>query len=307
MSTKSKGPQFVRFFGPALDALRALGGSGSPNEVADRIAEMLQISVKQQEELTSSGQQRHLNRVQWARFYLSKAGFISSSERGVWALTDKGRNRTLTHEDALEVFHEVRRKFQEERRLAKVSKADDKEDSESPDEVEAAVGQSYREQLLKLIKSLSPSGFERLCQRLLREAGFTQVNITGRAGDGGIDGVGILQINPFVSFQVLFQCKRYDRSVNPSQVRDFRGAMEGRADKGIIITTGTFTADARREALRDGARPIELVDGQKLIEMFEHLHLGLKPIKTFEVDVDFFDDFREDGGATDLGSNTKTE
>jgi len=294
MTTKARGPQFVRFFGPVLDALRALGGSGSPNEVADKIAETLQIPQKQQEELTPSGQQRFLNRVQWARFYLSKAGFISSSERGVWSLTDKSRNKSLTQEESLEVFHQVRKVFEEERRLAKLSNTENEEDSESPDEAESGAALSYREQLLKLIKSLSPPGFERLCQRLLREAGFTQVTITGRAGDGGIDGVGILQINPFVSFQVLFQCKRYERSVSPSQVRDFRGAMEGRADKGIIITTGTFTSDARKEALRDGARPIELVDGQKLIEMFEHLQLGLKPIKAFEVNVDFFDDFREE-------------
>lgn len=292
MTTKSKGPQFVRFFGPVLDALRALGGSGSPNEVADKIAESLQLPQKQQEELTSSGQQRYLNQVQWARFYLSKDGFLVSSERGVWSLTDKGRNKILSKEEALEVFHRVQKTFQEQRKLAKLSKIEVEDDSDSPDEADTAL--SYREQLLKLIKSLSPSGFERLCQRLLREAGFTQVTITGRAGDGGIDGVGILQINPFVSFQVLFQCKRYEGSVNPSQVRDFRGAMEGRADKGIVITTGSFTTDARKEALRDGARPIELVDGQKLIEMFEHLQLGLKPIKTFEVDTGFFDDFRED-------------
>ena len=284
----------MRYFGPVLDALRALGGSGSPNEVADKIAETLKVPQNQQEELTSSGQQRFLNRVQWARFYLSKDGFISSSERGVWALTDKGRSKALTLDEALEVFHKVQKTFQEARRLARLSKPENEEDSELPDEAEAGAALSYREQLLKLIKSLSPSGFERLCQRLLREAGFTQVTITGRAGDGGIDGVGILQINPFVSFLVLFQCKRYERSVSPSQVRDFRGAMEGRADKGIIITTGTFTAEARKEALCDGARPIELVDGQKLIEMFEHLQLGLKPIKAFEVDVDFFDDFRDE-------------
>ena len=221
----------------------------------------------------------------------------------MWALTDTGRSKVLTQEEALEVFHKVQKIFQEERRLAKLSKPEHEEDSELPDEAEAGAALSYREQLLKLIKSLSPSGFERLCQRLLREAGFTQVTITGRAGDGGIDGVGILQINPFVSFLVLFQCKRYERSVSPSQVRDFRGAMEGRADKGIIITTGTFTAEARKEALRDGARPIELVDGQKLIEMFEHLQLGLKPIKAFEVDVDFFNDFREETGSTREGKS----
>lgn len=291
-SRKTAGPKFVRYFGPVLDALRSLGGSGSPSEVADKIAETYKVPASQQEELMASGSPRFLNQVQWAKFYLDKEGLVTSSERGVWSLTDKGRNRTLKGEEALEIFFRVHKVFSEQRRLAKLAKAEAEE--ESPETASTETASSYREHLLELIKSLPPSGFERLCQRLLREAGFKQVTVTGRSGDGGIDGVGILQINPFVSFQVLFQCKRYDRSVSPSQVRDFRGAMEGRADKGIILTTGSFTAEARKEALRDGAKPIELVDGQKLIEMFESLQLGLKPIKTFEVDEGFFDDFRED-------------
>ena len=116
--------------------------------------------------------------------------------------------------------------------------------------------------------------------------------VTGRSGDGGIDGIGILQVNPLVSFKVLFQCKRYAGSVTPSQVRDFRGAMMGRADKGIIITTGSFTSDARKESVRDGVPPIELVDGEKLVNMLELLELGLKPQRTFEVDETFFSQFR---------------
>lgn len=109
---------------------------------------------------------------------------------------------------------------------------------------------------------------------------------------GGIDGHGILQVNPFVSFKVLFQCKRYSGSVSSSQVRDFRGAMMGRADKGIIITTGTFTPDAKKEAVRDGVPPIELVHGEKLLDMFENLELGLLPRKTFDVDTHFFREFQ---------------
>ncbi|MEO8427110.1 MAG: restriction endonuclease [Verrucomicrobiota bacterium] len=302
---KSKGPQFVRYFGPVLDALRALGGSGSPSEVADKIAEMLQIPAKDQEELMGSGSSRFLNQVQWARFYLNKDGLVSSSERGVWALTDKSRNKALTHDDALEIFSRIHKVFQEQRRQSK--EAEPKSAEETPEEAETEAAGSHREHLLNVIKSISSSGFEQLCQRLLREAGFKQVTVTGRTGDGGIDGVGILQINPFVSFQVLFQCKRYERSVSPSQVRDFRGAMEGRADKGIIITTGTFTSDARKEALRDGAKPIELVDGEKLIEMFESLRLGLKPIQTFEVDEDFFNDFREESKKVERSAESKED
>ena len=132
-----------------------------------------------------------------------------------------------------------------------------------------------------------------MCQRLLREHGFEQVTVTGKSGDGGIDGIGILQVNKFVSFTVLFQCKRYAGAVTPSQVRDFRGAMEGRADKGIIITTGVFTAEAKKEARRDGAKPIELVNGDDLVELFESLELGVTPRITYDVDEAFFDEYRE--------------
>ena len=138
-----------------------------------------------------------------------------------------------------------------------------------------------------------PNGFERICQRLLRESGFEQVKVTGRSGDGGIDGHGILQVNPFVSFNVLFQCKRYRGTLSFSIIRDFRGAMMGRADKGIIITTGIFSINAKKEARRDGVPPIELVDGEKLIDMFELLELGLKPRKTYDIDYNFFEEFNQ--------------
>jgi restriction system protein len=147
--------------------------------------------------------------------------------------------------------------------------------------------------VIELLHKLSPGGFERLSQRILREAGFTHVVVTGRSGDDGIDGHGTLQINPLVSFKVLFKCKRYRKSVSPSHVRDFRGAIAGRADKGIIVTTGTFTADARREASRDGVAAIELIDGEKLVDMLAHLELGLKPVTSYEIDQSFFNEFKE--------------
>jgi len=147
--------------------------------------------------------------------------------------------------------------------------------------------------LLNLIKLLPPAGFEKLSQKLLRESGFQEVVVTGRSGDGGIDGMGVLQVNPFVSFNALFQCKLYQGAVAPSRVRDFRGAMMGRADKGIIITTGTFTLDTKKEARRDGVPPIELVDGDLLVQMFERLELGLFPRTTYIVDEKFFEDFKK--------------
>jgi restriction system protein len=166
-------------------------------------------------------------------------------------------------------------------------------DVEEEDAAPTEIPQGHKEQLLNVLRQLPPSGFERLCQRLLRESGFEQIEVTGRTGDGGIDGIGIVKVNAFVTFKVLFQCKRYARGVSCGQVRDFRGAMQGRADKGIIVTTGTFTKDAHAEAVRDGVPPIELVDGEQLVELFEELELGLMPRKTYDVDATFFEQFGE--------------
>lgn len=286
---KDEGSQFVRYFGPLLDALRGLGGSGTPEEVVERIANDLGLSDEIQNDLLPSGQPRYRNKVAWARFYLVREGLLDSSKRGVWSLTEQGRGTTLSLDQAREIFLKQVRFYQEQRR----QKTQTPEPvAEQVAEGTGATPEDYRGELIDLLLKLPPSGFERLSQRLLREAGFIQVVVTGSSGDGGIDGYGTLQINPLVSFKVLFQCKRYTNSVSPSHVRDFRGAMAGRADKGIIITTGTFTAEARREASRDGVPPIELIDGEKLVDMLEHLELGLKPVTTYEIDELFFVEFK---------------
>jgi len=285
---KIEGAQFVRYFGPLLDALRDLGGSGSPSEVVDQIAKNLKIPEEIQTELMDSGTPRFPNQVAWARFFLTREGLLDSSKRGIWSLTDRGRATHLSPEEARRIFLKWVKIFAEERK----KKKDTPEAEDEAPETTAPQTADYRKELLALLLQLSPAGFERLCQRLLRESGFVQVVVTGRSGDGGIDGHGTLQINPLVSFKVLFQCKRYANAVTPTQVRDFRGAMQGRADKGIIMTTGAFTTEARKEATRDGVPPIELVDGQKMIDMFSELELGLKPIKTFGIDHDFFKEFQ---------------
>ena len=285
---KAEGAQFVRWFGPLLDALRKLGGSGSPDEVVEQIATDLNVSDDVQNELTPSGYPRFRNQVAWARFYLVREGLVDSSKRGVWSLTETGRHTTLSQAQAADVFRRWVAIFQESR---KRKRAEQEPIEEKVAEETGAPSNDYRSEVLAIMRSLPPAGFERLSQRLLREAGFTHVEVTGQSNDGGIDGHGTLMINPLVSFKVLFQCKRYANSVTPSLVRDFRGAMAGRADKGIIITTGSFTAEARREANRDGAPPIELVDSEKLIDMLAHLELGLKPVTTYVVDDRFFEEF----------------
>jgi len=225
----------------------------------------------------------------WARYYLVRGGYIDSSRRGVWALAEKGRKaNTLSDKEIKDLVRDVVANWGSRPQKSTESMRGGSElpSDEAPDD--------HRPRLLALLKDLPPTGFERLCQRLLREAGFEQVGVTGRSGDGGIDGIGVLELNAFVSFKVLFQCKRYKEVVGPSVVRDFRGAMMGRADKGLILTTGLFTTETRREAVRDGVPPIELVDGDKLVALFEQLELGLAPRITYDVVDSFFEEFRND-------------
>ncbi|TLN26980.1 restriction endonuclease [bacterium] len=287
-----EGPKFVQYFAPIIKALKDMGGSGRPGEVTDRVAADLGVTDAERSELTGSGVVRFDNRVAWARFYLAKAGIIDASRRGVWTLTDRGRTLPeLSHRDAYALFKDVHSQFQEPAEGEPGEPSDT--DTDAPSEESAiATGPNHRVQVIEALMSLPPGGFEAFAQRLLREAGFQGVTVTGRSGDGGIDGNGILEVNPLVSFKVLFQCKRYSGSVGPGAVRDFRGAMAGRADKGIIITTGTFSSDARKEAVRDGVPPIELVDGEKLVDMLEGLELGLEPVNAYRIDRSFFDQFR---------------
>ncbi len=276
--------EFVKWMGPMLDALRELGGSGKPREVVDLIAERQNVTEKRYDETLKSGQTRFYNQVHWARQYLVWEGLLDKSTRGVWTLTSKGYSTSLSDSQAREIclkwvkIHSAARKKEEVAELPPESEVDADE-----------VGHDYV--LLELLQKVTSEGFERICARLLRESGFEKVTVIGRPRDGGIDGVGILQINPFVSFKVLFQCKRYKGTVSRAAVGDFRNAMIGRADKGIMITTGTFSADARREADRDGAPPVELVDAEKLIELFERVELGLKPKTVYEVDHAFFAEY----------------
>lgn len=283
------GSQFARYLNPLLLALKQLGGSAKPAEARAAVAEFMQLPDQVLEDRIESGSSRFGNQVAWARYYLVRSGYLDSSRRGVWALTEKGRQVTaLTEAEVAEIVKGVIAEWG--RRDSDPADAPiSPEENEPPDEP----ARDYRTHLRDLLIKLPASGFERLCQRLLREAGFERVVVTGRSGDGGIDGIGVLELNHFVSFKVLFQCKRYKDRVGPGVVRDFRGALMGRADKGLILTTGVFTAEAAREAVRDGVPPIELVDGEKLLELFEKLELGLVPRTTYEVVESFFDEFRE--------------
>jgi len=279
--------EFTKWFGPLLNALRTLGGSGRPKEVTDQIAKDLNIPDKVLEETMESGVSKFQNQVAWARQYLVWEGLLDASRKGVWTLTPQGNSTKLSEKEGHDIFIKWVKIHQAARKDKTKTEIINQQENEDPDEVEQALSPS----LLEVLQSVSPAGFENVCKRLLREYNFTKVEVTGGSHDGGIDGSGILELNPFVSIKVLFQCKRYKGTVSRAQVGDFRNAMLGRAEKGMILTTGTFSEDAKREASRDGALPIELIDGKKLVELFENVQLGLTPKTVYEVDLKFFEPY----------------
>jgi restriction system protein len=291
MKPKHQGAEFTRWMGPLLEALRELGGSARPREASDWIAASEKLPDDQLNAITRTGQDRFYNQVAWARQYMVWEGLLDGSKRGVWTLTTAGSQTSLSSEQARAIFLKWVQLHQEARRAAQDVNA---QATPKPDAAVVPIPEDEIEeaQLLGVLRALSPSGFERVCQRLLRESGFESVTVTGRSHDGGIDGVGILQLNPFIRIKALFQCKRYKGTVSRAEVGDFRNAMLGRAEKGIFITTGRFSKEAAAEASRDGAPPVELVDGETLVELFEKAGLGVRPRTVFDVDYAFFEQFK---------------
>ncbi len=285
MKDWKKLPTNLKFFLPILNEIKTLGGSGNASEIKDAVYESQNITEEELSEKFKSGVSKIDNRFAWGKVYLVKAGLMEAND-DVWSLTEKGLSANLTEQDTIAIFKRLHKEF------ATIRNDKQKQEDANLEDKEIVFSESYKLELLEILQNLSPDGFERLCQRILRESGFKKVLVKGKSGDGGIDGEGILEINPLVSLKVIFQSKRYRDSVSSGQIRDFRGAMQGRAEKGIFITTGRFTKDAKIEAYRDGAPPIELVDSEKLIYLCEQKEIGLKPKMTFEVDEEFFEEFK---------------
>jgi len=284
MKKISEIPQYHELLNPLLKALRELGGSGSIEEIDQKVAEIIKLpedilNIPHNPE--KSSQTKIEYRLAWARTYLKKYGILENSERGVWSIVPE--KREIIHVDAPAVVRTVRAEIKKHKEKApKIGTAEDDAVVEISDESEL-----WRTDLHRiLVNELSSDAFERLTKRFLRESGFVQVEVTGRTGDGGIDGKGIMRLSGLLSFHVVFQCKKYKGAVSAPDIRDFRGAMIGRADKGLFITTGTFTREAVREATRDGAPPIDLVDGDQFADKLKELGLGLKKEMVEKITVD---------------------
>lgn len=280
-------PSYDEMIVPTLEAIKLLGGSGTIEEIVQKVTELMSLdeSVLSVQH-TDTGQSEVEYRLAWSRTYLKKYGLIENSARGVWTFTKPVDPKSVSPKEIVEYVRSISKLGKSVRKSGPVTDDNTVEDDIGDEDIST----TWTATMHKTLLALSPPAFERLIQRLLRESGFIQVEVTGKSGDGGIDGIGIARINGFLSFHVLFQCKRYQGAVSPSQIRDFRGAMQGRTDKGLFITTGTFTRETVKEATRDGAPPIDLIDGEQLILRLKDLQLGvkIKLVESIEVDAEWF-------------------
>src|ERR1017187_5060498 len=280
MHQEPKAPTFDELMWPALVAIKALGGSATHEELLEKIIELEHIPEAVQNVMHTERQTKISYNLAWAKTYLGKAGALENPSLGVWAITEKGKTLKVTA---------VKQVPAEVRKLYKLEKNKKPKSQQGTEDLPSELKEWKDGLLAVLTNQIKADAFERLAQRILRESGFVKVEVTGRSGDGGIDGVGVLRL-ALLSFQVYFQCKKYKGSVSASAIRDFRGAMVGRTDKGLFITTGTFTADAKKEATRDGAPAIDLIDGDQLCDLLKDLKLGVKTkmVEAVAIDPNWF-------------------
>lgn len=279
-------PAYNEMMCELFQAIKELGGSGTIKEIDEKTIEILNLAPEVQEIMHGNSSKTEVEyRLAWTRTYMKKVGILENSSRGVWSLTAIGQEmKKISPEEIVKKVREMT--FLRGKDAQNQNFEDDNLENDgidAPDEI-----QSWREKLKNVLLNLKPDAFERLTQRLLRESGFTQVKVTGKTGDGGIDGMGIVKLNGIISFHMLFQCKRYVGSVSAGEIRDFRGAMQGRADKGLFITTGKFSSPATEEANRPGATPIDLMDGDELVEKLRELQLGVTPVNDYIIDEAWF-------------------
>lgn len=276
-----KCPPFHFFFAPTLKALNELGGSGSNEEIYKKVVLLTNLPTDVLDEMHNFTMTEVEYRLAWAKTYLKNFGAIENSKHRVWSLNAKGVK--MLKDDCIDV-KEICNFSARKHGKTSLTSAENLIEKEST---------NWREQIIEILQHLDPYAFERLAQRLLRECGFSDVQVTKRSGDGGIDGTGKLRIQGIFSFNVAFQCKRYKGQVGAPEIREFRGSLGTNIEKGVLITTGAFTKAAKEEASCEGKRLIDLMDGEELINKLAEYGIGLNEVKSYEVDEEFFNSLME--------------
>jgi restriction system protein len=253
---------------PLLEVLISLEGQGKPKEIYPMVTKKFpNLTQEDLDERMESGGNKWTNRIQWVRQKLVDSGEIHNPQRGVWAITDKGRNRVNSPIPTL---------------AAPVNFVELYEDYE----------EDFKSQLLDKLHELTSRQFEEFAKKLLQVYGFVDLTVTEVGPDGGIDGYGRLKIG-LASMNVAFQCKRWQGNVGRREIQQFRGAIQGTYEQGIFFTTSDFTPHAKGISFQQGAVPIILMNGTGIVDIMIEKGLGVvkKPLYLYYEKVqDFLDD-----------------
>jgi restriction system protein len=253
---------------PLLKVIAGLeNGQGRPHDIYPLLEKWFPSLTKQDmEERLESGTPKWTNRVQWVRQALLTKGELASPERGLWAITEKGRARLAVAGKSVEVEHALPANL-----LA----------------LHEEYAAQFKANLLDRLLDLSPVQFEHFAKKLLIAYGFISMEVTSVSHDGGIDGYGMLKVG-VTTINVAFQCKRWQKSVQRPEVDKFRGAIQGEFEQGIFFTTSDFTDGAKAVSLRKGAVPIILLDGESIVDLMLDKQFGVKrrPMELYLDEVD---------------------
>lgn len=285
--TNQEIPAQARYMPLILEALRDLKGSAKAASVKDWVAAKLATQgIEIPSDTLASGAPKFPNDLQFSRMRLVESKHLetrAASGYGIWKLTGLGWSTVLTPESALKLYSG--------------SKVVGSKEPTAPDpQMVIQEAEDEKSQLFNILKNLDDEGFERLCSLIMTKTGASVESFKGKSGDGGVDGFGRMTFSPtsLVTVSVAWQCKRYtDKKVSVSEIRDFRGAIRGKASFGLFFTTSSFTEEAKAEAKRLQDR-IELIDVERLIEVLCDNDMGVTKVMqpVYTVDDSFFEEYK---------------
>ena len=271
-------------------------------DVTATLADQFDLSDEERKVLIPSGTQAlFYNRVGWARTYLVKAGLLETPRRGYIAITESGLK--LLAEKPTEINNKLLKRYQGFRDFQSIGseeKLPKEPAQQTPEELIEDGYQSIRDnlalELLKEIKASSPQFFERLVVELLVNMGYggsrkDAGEAIGKSGDEGIDG--IIKEDRLGLDVIYLQAKRWENNVAPAEIQKFVGALHGKkANKGVFITTSSFSKNALEYALNVGTKVI-LIDGNQLAQLMIDYNVGVSSVSSYEIkkiDSDYFTD-----------------
>jgi restriction system protein len=301
-------PNYEKIMAPALRVF-ADGQEHRVSELVQILPEVFQLSPEDLQELLPSGTQtKWQNRVQWACYYLYRAGLIQRTRKGIYRITDEGCNvakepPTVIDSNFLMKFPCFREFKNASGTGGKITPPDDitggNEDLTPLEQIEAAharILSELKKEILDLVRKMDPYRFERLVLDLLLAMGYggsrqEAGQVTKRSNDEGIDG--LINEDRLGLDCIYVQAKRWENSVGRPEIQHFVGALAGKhAAKGIFITTSDFSSGAV-EFARSISQRVILINGVRLAELMIEHNIGTSVSHSYEIkriDSDYFEE-----------------